>query len=53
VTSNISDISDLGNIIDLEIELTVDKSRSEEDKKYIEIPVNPDDDYTTIWSETE
>jgi uncharacterized protein (DUF736 family) len=53
VTSNISDISDLGNIVDLEIELTADKSRSEEDKKYIEVPVNPDDDYTAIWSETE
>jgi hypothetical protein len=29
--SNISDISDLGNIIDLEIELAVDKSKSEEE----------------------
>jgi hypothetical protein len=48
MTSNISDISDLGNIMDLEIELTIDKSRSKKDKKYIKISVNPDDDYTII-----
>ena len=51
--SNISDISDLGNIADLEIELAADKLRSEEEQKYIEVPARSDDDYTAIWSESE
>ena len=48
MTSNISDISDLGNIADLEIELAADKLRSEEEQKYIEVPARSDDDYTAI-----